>query len=293
MLKKIVDNRNYIILGIIVILLILITINFLNKEKEQTKSFNYFSENITIKLYNNKNMALTFKKTDDIYQTYNEFYKNPNKNTDKNLLELLKYGKELYRETNGLIDISSGKLLKSIEEDKEYNFKTNIDNLNTKDKNTLTNINIDSIIGSYATNKVKEYLEENGITKYIINEDGNIIAGKYYNEGKYAVSINKNESDVIDIVYLENESMAIKGNTKTFKPYMVNPITSKKNEENKIVAVIAKDLNTANMLGNTLYLMSLEEGQNFIKQYDAEAMWYTKDDKTVTTDGFKKYLKKD
>ena len=86
--------------------------------------------------------------------------------------------------------------------------------------------------------------------------------------------------------------MATKGNTTKLKPYMINPITSSKNKENKIVVVIANNINEANAIANTLYLMDIEEGQKFIKKYKAQAFWYTQDGKTYMTENFQKYLKK-
>lgn len=291
MLKKIIDKRNYIILFIIIILIIFIIFNLSTKVKEHMKSFYYFSETITIKIYSSKNMDKTFKEIDNIYKKYNEYYKNPNNNDNKELIEILKYGKKLYKETNGLIDITTKELIKSIESDKDYNFKTTINDLNFKDKSTLKNINLDSIIGSYATTKVEDYLKKEKINDYIINEDGNIVAGNHYDKEKYSISINNQLGEVVDIAYIENQSMVTKGNVNTFKTYMVNPLTSKKQEDNKMVVVIANDLNEANMIANTLYLMDIESGEKFIKQYNAQVYWYTNDGKTKMTKGFQKYLK--
>lgn len=291
MLKKIIDKRNYIILFIIIILIIFIIFNLSTKVKEHMKSFYYFSETITIKIYSSKNMDKTFKEIDNIYKKYNEYYKNPNNNDNKELIEILKYGKKLYKETNGLIDITTKELIKSIESDKDYNFKTTINDLNFKDKSTLKNINLDSIIGSYATTKIEDYLKKEKINDYIINEDGNIVAGNHYDKEKYLISINNQLGEVVDIAYIENQSMVTKGNVNTFKTYMVNPLTSKKQEDNKMVVVIANDLNEANMIANTLYLMDIESGEKFIKQYNAQVYWYTNDGKTKMTKGFQKYLK--
>lgn len=290
MLKKIIDKRNYIILFIIIILIIFIIFNLSTKVKEQMKSFYYFNETITIKIYSSKNMDKTFEEIDNIYKKYNKFYKNPSNNTNKELIEILKYGKKIYKETNGLIDITADELIKNIEEDKEYTFKTTINNLNFKDKQTLNNINIDTIIGSYATKKVEEYLKKANINDYIISEDGNILAGNHYDNGKYSISINNQSGEVIDIAYIANKSMVTKGNVNTFKPYMVNPLTSKKNEDNKMVVVIAGDINKANMLANALYLMDITEGKKFIKKYNADALWYTNDGKIKMTKEFKIYL---
>ena len=121
MLKKIIDKRNYIILFIIIILIIFIIVNESKKEKVRVHNFNYFNENITIKLYTNKEVKNIFDKIDKIYKKYHKFYLNPN-NSD--LLELLKYGVDLYEKSNGLIDITSYELLESVKnnESKPHTF---------------------------------------------------------------------------------------------------------------------------------------------------------------------------
>ncbi len=254
------------------------------------KSFYYFDETITIKIYSSKNIDKTFKEIDNIYKKYNNYRQNPTNTADKELIEILKYGKKLYTETGGLIDITTNELIKNISADKEYNFTSTVNNINFKDKKTLKNINLDTIIGSFATEKVINYLNKENITKYIINQDGNIAAGDYYDNGKYSISINTQDGEAIDIVYLKNKSMATKGNINSFKSYMVNPLTSSKTKENKMVVVIADNLNEANMLGNVLYLMDTKSGKEFIKKYDAEALWYTNDKIIEITKGFNKFL---
>lgn len=288
MIKQIIDKRNYIILSIIILLIIFILFGN-NKIKEEIKSFYYFGETITLKIYTNKNSEKIFKDIDNIYEKYNNYYQNPNNKVEKDLIELLKYGKQLYQKTNGLIDITSNELVNKISNDEKYTFKTNINNLNFKDKATLNNINIDSIVGAFATKKVEEYLQKNNIDKYIINEDGNIITGKGINKEKYKVSI-MYQNKLLAIAKLENESMATKGNTDTFKPYMVNPLTSTKHKENKMVVVIHKDINTANAIANALYLMSVKEGKEYISKYNAKAFWYKEDGAKQMTSGFKSYL---
>jgi len=292
MLKKIIDKRNYIILFVIIILIIFIIININTKVKEHMKSFYYFNETITIKIYSSKNIDTIFKEIENIYKKYNKYYKNPNNNDNKELIEILKYGKKLYKETNGIIDITTDELIKNTKKDKEYKFKTTINNLNFKDKTTLKNINLDSIIGSYATTKVEDYLKKENINQYIISEDGNITVGNHYNKGKYSISINNQSGEVIDIVYIENKSMVTKGNVNTFKSYMVNPLTSEKNKNNTMVVVIADNINEANMLATALYHMDIERGKEFIKKYDAEGYWYNNSGKITMTNGFQKYLNK-
>ena len=152
MLKKIIDKRNYLILFIIIVLIIFLLINN-SKIKEHSKHFYYFSENIIVNIYTNKNTDKVFQEIDSIYKKYNEYYKKPNHNTDKELIDLLKYGKNLYQKSNGLIDITTGKLMEKYNNDEKFTFESSVDKLDFKDKNTLNNLSLDIIIGSYANRK--------------------------------------------------------------------------------------------------------------------------------------------
>lgn len=288
MFKKIIDKRNYIILIIIIILLIGIIFTK-TKPNNYTKEFNYLGEKIIVNLYQVKNSEEIFQNIDKIYKKYDNFYKNQDKNTDKDFIKLLKYGKKLYKKSAGLIDITSKELLENITEEKEINYETNIQNLNFKDEKTLTNINTDSIIGAYATNKVVKYLKKAHIKNYLINEDGNIIVGKK-GKDKFKISIIDKEGKVVEILDIKNKSIAVKGNTTTLKPYMINPKTSSKNKTNDLIVVIDKNINKANAYANTLYLMGQKERKNYIKKHRIKAL-YQEDDKTIMTKSFKKYLK--
>ena len=280
MLEKIIDKRNYIILFIIIILLIIILIPK-HKTKEYIKSFYYLDQTITMKIYTKEDPEKIFKNINSIYKKYNNYYQNSYK--DKGFKELMQYGKYVYKQTDGLVDISAGKLVKNIKENKEYKNDSDINNPD------LENLNLSVIIGTYATNKVINYLENNGIDQYIINTDGNISAGSKINNDKYKVGIINKDGKMLDIAYIENTNLAIKGNTKEFKSYMVNPKTNKK-VNNKLVVVIDDDLNEANYIANALYLMSVKEGKEFIKKYQAQAYW-KENKKVYTTKDFKKYLK--
>lgn len=57
-----------------------------------------------------------------------------------------------------------------------------------------------------AINDVVNFLKKNNIDKYIINDNGDITAGRHYKNDKFKISINYDNS-VLDIVSIKNESM--------------------------------------------------------------------------------------
>ncbi len=291
MIKKIIDKRNYIILFVIIILIIWIL--FFNKKEIYIKSFNYFDKVITYKVYDKVNHKQITDDINNIYKKYEKMdFKGELSEDEKALIE---YGKIIYYKSNGYIDITDGKLVDKIKNEEEYKFKTDIENVKITDNYLINDIsfNFSEIISSYATNDVLYYFKQNDITKYIVSDDGDITAGKYYDKGKYSVSINNpSDNEILDIVYLENKSMATRNTVSEFRSYMINPKTSKKESKYDSVVVIANDNLTANMLANSLYLMDEDEGKKMVEDYHGEALWVI-DDKIIKTDGFDKYLKKD
>ena len=255
------------------------------------ETFNYYGETITFKVYDKVNHK---KLTEDINNIYKK-YENVNElsgkiNEEENAL--IEYGKLAYYKTDGYIDITSGELVKHLEDDEEYDFKSNIENVIVKDNKLVNdiNFNFNNIIGSYATNDVLYYFKQNNITKYIVNEDGDVTVGEHYSNDKYTVSINNpNTDEIMDIAIIENKTIATRNTTDDFKSYMVNPKTSKKENKYDSVVVIANDNLTANMLANAIYLMDLEDGKKLIEQYPAEALWIDGDEITKT-DSFDNYI---
>lgn len=290
MIKKIIDKRNYLILFIIVILLVWIL--FFNKKEIYVKSFNYFDKVITFKIYDNVNHKQVTNDINNIYKKYENYdFKGKLTDDEKALIE---YGKILYFKTDGYIDITTGELIENLKNNRNYEFKTDIEKIEIKDGKLTRNIsfNFDNVLSCYATNDVLYYFKQNDITKYIVNEDGDITAGKHYQSGKYDISIsNPNNDKVLKIVSFENKSMITRNYVPEIKSYMINPKNSKVEHKYDSVVVIAKDNLTASMLADSLYLMDMEDGKKLLSDYNGEALWITGDD-FVMTDGFNKYIKK-
>lgn len=291
MIKKIIDKRNYIILFLIIILIIWIL--FFNKKEVYIKSFEYFGEVITFKIYDDVNYKKVEKDIKNIYEKYEDMDFKGELTSDE--FSLIEYGKILYAKSHGYIDFTSGKLFESLKEGKSYDFTSEIDKVILEDNKLVNDIdfNFNGIISRYATNDVLYYFKQNDIKKYIVSEDGDVTAGKHYDDGKYKVSIiNPNNDDVLGIVSLEKESMATRNKASSFKYYMLNPKTCQKEEKYDSVVVIAGDNLTASMVADSLYLMDIEEGKKMAKDYYAEALW-VKDGEIIKTDGFDKYMKND
>lgn len=276
-MQFLIEKRNYLILGIIVLLVIWILFNLFSKKEVYMNSFDYFGESITIKVYDKVNQDNLSEDIDKILKSYEEGEKDD---------DLLEYGRLLYMKSNGYIDISDTNLVKALRRGEDYKFSSKINDDDFKD------FDLDMIKASYAISEVCDYFKQNNIESYIINEGGNVITGDSYDDDKYTVSLSKYDSEeVLDIVLLENKSLYTLNKSDEITEYSVNPKTSEAVDNFDSVSVIANDNLTADMLVRTLFLMSEDDGRKYIGNFNAEALWQ-KGDEVSMTDGFKNYLQK-
>lgn len=276
-MQFLIEKRNYLILGIIVLLVIWILFNLFSKKEVYMDSFDYFGESITIKVYDKVNQDNLSEDIDKILKSYEEGEKDD---------DLLEYGRLLYMKSNGYIDISDTDLVKALRRGEDYKFSSKINDDDFKD------FDLDMIKASYAISEVCDYFKQNNIESYIINEGGNVITGDSYDDDKYTVSLSKYDSEeVLDIVLLENKSLYTLNKSDEITEYSVNPKTSEAVDNFDSVSVIANDNLTADMLVRTLFLMNEDEGRKYIENFNAEALWQ-KGDEISMTNGFKNYLQK-
>ena len=124
----------------------------------------------------------------------------------------------------------------------------------------------DIVESSYVTEKVLNYFKKENINKYLINENGNIIAGKGVNR-KYVLSINAPKTNkILKTVSFENKSMA----------------TSEINDKYDSVVVISNDFLTSVILSNYLSKISLEQGMSTADKYNCEVLWYYNNEFAMT-----------
>ncbi len=275
---------------------------------------------INIKIYSNdknkvdkafEEIENIYKKYDDIANIYNEnseIYKvNQSKNSvtiSPELLELIKIGQEGYIKSNGLLNINIGNLTRMWHNFRESGIlptdlsKVDISNNIKIDGNVLYNdffaLDLGSIAKGYVTEKAGKYLENNNLEYYIINAGGNVKVGKSY-KGYYSIGIKSPiNNDNFYIVKGENISVVTSGGYERFYEYdgikyhhIIDPNTKYPANYMKSVTVIGKDSTLCDMLSTTLFLMSVDDGKEFIKDYDVDVIWYTLDDEIIKNEGFK------
>lgn len=311
----------YIFSSLLIILLIILNIF---KEKEYIRNLFYMDTYISVKITSktDANKVLdyieeTFKYYDNLTNRYNHNSELSKINNvegtfeiNEDLYNLLEYSINYYNETNGLFNINMGNVIdvwkKYKEKDsgvptkKELEKDTNINNIKLLDNNKVyvNNINIDlgGIVKGYVTKLLGEYLDKEGIKKYIINAGGNVIVGSKNPYYKIGIENPSNSSEILDIIKGNNICVVTSGGYNRFYEYegikyhhILDPNTNYPSNYMQSVTIISKDCALADILSTTLFLMDIEAGKEFIKKYDVDVIWYDNNNNIIKTEGIKKY----
>ena len=322
-MKKV--NEFVVIMGILLVALIGVYIYKGRSLKPYDRNYFYMDTYINVKIYSNsKNKASkALDKIDEIFSEYhnltdmyhsndNGLYNlnNSNSNIDPKLKEIIEYGYSWYDKSNGLLNIAIGNVssvwksyiekengVPKLSELEKLNISIkDIDLENMKLKNGVK-IDLGAIAKGYTCDEVAKYLKSVGITKYIINAGGNVVVGDVYKNGGYRIGIQSPyEADkLIKIVKASNKAIVTSGGYNRGYTYngvrynhIINPKTLYPANNMLSVTVIADSSALADALSTTLFLMDVDSGMEYIKNFDAEAIWYLEND-TYMTDGFRNY----
>ena len=257
----------------------------------------------------------SYDNINNIYYINNNNDKSKSILLDKRLYDLIKYGKEWYYESNGIKNINIGNV---IDVWKEYRANKNgvptyqellnsgsinIEDIVLEDNNYILNnhpnIDLGSVAKGYATNEVGKYLKSVNINKFIINAGGNVLVGDHYNDDAYKIGIQNPEdgSSIYQVIKGNNIAVVTSGGYERYYTYngieynhIINPKTLFPANNFKSVTVVTDNSAKADGLSLVLFVLSLEEGKEFIKKYDnVEVIWYLNDGTIVKSEGFSKY----
>lgn len=247
----------------------------------------------------------------NVYDIYHNEIENQNLTIDQKLYDILTYADNWHQaydrfniEIGNVIDVwkkyrDSENGIPTFEELSDAN---NIVKLVLLGNNTILNnhpnLDLGSISKGYTTELAGKYLESIGIEEYLINAGGNVKVGKSYQKDNYRIGIQSpiSQKDLLTIVKGNNISVITSGgyernyeyNGKTYH-HIIDPSTLYPSDYMKGVTVITDDSALGDALSTILFLMSVEEGQEFIKNYDAQALWYTNDNQIVRSENFASY----
>ncbi len=287
-----------------------------------------------------KNELEKYDKLFDIYESFDGLnnIKTINDNAgikavkvDKDIIELIKYSKEMYKKTDGNVNIAFGPVLKiwhdyreegiedekkarlpSVEILKEANKLTDIDNVIVDEKASTVflkekgmSLDVGSIAKGYVTEKVSDYLIDKGYKSFLLNIGGNVKSvGSKSDGSKWVVAIqNPNLEDsnkYLDKLYFETNSLVTSGDYQRFyrvngKSYnhIISKDTLMPSEKYKSVSVISKNSMHADAMSTALFNMDFDEGLRLAEaDKDIEVVWVFKDMSIKRTKGTSKYVKK-
>lgn len=321
-------NIYKLLIGILCIAVLFVT-GCDKEYKEYSKTYFYMDTYINVKINseNEEKASKVLDEIDAIFNEYHnltnkyEDYEkglyrlnmNGSGEIDSKLYDIIEYGYNFYPESNKLLNIGIGNVtdiwkkyreegngVPSLEELKSVNIDYNnikLDNESVTLKNGVT-IDLGSLAKGYATDIVGDYLKSEGITDYIINAGGNVLVGKKYSKDKYKIGIEDptGEVSIYKIIKAENVAVVTSGGYRRSYTYngvnynhIIDPNTLYPANNMLSVTVITKESKEADILSTTLFLMSYEDGLEYIKDYDVEVIWYLNDGTIKTTDGISKY----
>jgi len=269
------------------ITILLNTNNFSNvnivklKKREFSRSFDAFGEKVTIKLYamSNGNAEKALEEIEKLYINYDKSvsrntgsklaYLKDNKEDDKymsissTLYNFIDYGKGLYDESDGLININTG-ILFDEELDKISKEAIDINNIELKDDNEVTNhlnLNLEYIKKGYVTWKVIKLLSIFNIDSYYINiGDDYISVGNYYKDkGNYLIN---NDYKLV------NKNISITDSNDN----MINPKTMKKIDDKLSVTAICDIDIKCDYISSMIYLMDLDSAIKYVDDNKIDAV---------------------
>ncbi len=258
----------------------------------------------------------TTKEYEGIYNLYyirHNFSKEEYLTLDKDLYNLLSYGIDLYEKTNEKVDISLGNvtnLWNSYLENKNgiptrqelkivhnQTIKNIVLKENNKILNNHVNIDVSMIIRSYVANIIKEYFESNKISYYSIHTTNSITLGSPYQKEYFSVALQdpNTENDIFKVIKEKNKAISTKGIFEKCYEYqnqryhnIIDSSTLFPANYMKSVTVITEDIKEADMLSAMLFLMSVEDGMQYIETLEnTEAIWYQNDNTITYSSGLK------
>ena len=185
--------------------------------------------------------------------------------------------------------VNSDEISKNIDEIYEIYRKKTLDEKGTKYILNHTDGYFDETekyLACFSTDEVLKYFKHIGISRYMVNIDGDVILGDNYSNNKYSVSIHDpSDNSILKILYFNDKALSsITSNDK-----MNNLKGIRKDYD--MVSVLCDDIVTSNVISNYIYFLSIKEGKKVLSKNNCEGLWYQKGE-IYTSENFSKYFNK-
>ena len=279
-----------------------------------------------------------YHKLYDIYNLYGDInnLKTINMNAgkepvkvDKEIIDLLKFSIELYKKTDGEINIAMGKVLKIWHDYRTTGIDSpsqaelpSMELLHNASKHCDINdiiideeastvyladpelkLDVGSIGKGYAVQMVAEYAKELGMNNLVINCGGNVITiGPKADESNWIFGIQnpdlEAENDIIKRVSVTDKCLVTSGDYQRYYVvdgveycHIIDPDTLMPPTYYSAVSIICDHSGLADALSTALFNMPYEDGLKLINSIEnAEAIWVLKDGSIKYSENFEDYI---
>ena len=166
-------------------------------------------------------------------------------------------------------------------------------------------LDLGAVAKGYIADKIKDFLEENGVKRAIINLGGNVLCiGKKTNTDNFGIGVRKPfaaNNEVLVALSVDDSSVVSSGNYEryfyaddgTFYHHILNPATGYSYDNDlSDVTILSKDSLTGDCLSTTCFCLGLEDGMKLIESLDGiEAVFVTNEGEIHYSSGTKSYVK--
>ena len=299
----------------IILILSFLFIAGCNKQKVTlyTKTVHYFDNDIEIKLYttSSSKASKAFDDIADIYSTYEKISNRNNKNSEisyifnnhskeksikvsNEMKELIEFGIEWYKNSDGLININSGDIIDLWDDKYKQNLIPTLDDLKSvsddinqidlKGNNIINNhvnMSFNSYIQGYTNKKVKDYLKSVHIDTYFINTGNGVMVGKGKDNEDYVIALsNPFDDSLLQMFSIQNKYLVTKSiyyKSYKYDDKLYSNIVNGKSKfmsDNMIsITVVSDDPALGDVLSDLLFLTDYDNGYKIATKYNIQAIW--------------------
>lgn len=308
------------------------TVSSITGYADDKESFDRVSEEIFDKLEEYHKLYTIYHRYEGLENlcTVNELRDGAHRTVtvDQKIVDLLLYSKDIYYKTDGRVNIAMGSVLSiwhdyrtlgmdnpaeakipPMEKLMEASLHTDIEDIIIdEENNTVTladpemKLDVGAVAKGYATEMIAQYLEEKGITGYVLNVGGNVRTIGCKDDGsEWTVGIENPSEDETEPYFaylkLSGESLVTSGSYQRYyivdgKRYhhIIDPETLMPSDLYLSVSVITASSADADALSTALFCMTPEKGLELIESVDgAEAFWVGNDGTEFYSSGFMDY----
>lgn len=247
---------------------------------------------------------------------------------DQEIINMLEFSVEEYEKTDGRVNVAMGSVLSIWHEYREM-AKEDPENARVPDMVSLLDaaehmdirqmeidpaastvylpdkemkLDVGAVAKGYATKRISEKLEEEGVTSAILSIGGNVETIGRRGDGKpWRVGIQNPDTSsgqaYLHALSLEDMCLVTSGTYQRYYEadgvryhHIINPDTLMPWDKYLSVTILCRDSAAADALSTAVFNMELEEGQALIESLeDTEALWILPDGSEAESSGFKHF----